>query len=407
MNTLGGLCMKKTILLIIPLLLAGCGGSNGSSNNQRSNSQFSSSIEQANNSNGALASSSKPFDSTPYAFEPGTITLPEDGEVDGRDWFGNGYDITAVNQLFISTSNILREDIFQTDWKYNVLLNDGAPKYASEDHKPVFEFDSVLLSDVNQLPETYRLKNTNVDIPTGSYKNYIYHRSNLDNSKYTTLVYHVRANAVYYTESFPSFDTFKEEASSHLTTFFVQRVSETCSTNTKESYAKFFRRYGTHVMWSCAYGMGAELKIEAYSSDYNLKEVNIGEVKNYIDRMALSGVDSKTVGEFEERRSFSLNNYLQVEKGKYIFDSLMEGSLYGGKAAIPSATISGFADTICSLLTDKTVDVKESAFLSPRESYPIWEILPSSMSSEKALLAKAYNEYLIDRADYNASQLEA
>ena len=180
-----------------------------------------------------------------------------------------------------------------------------------------------------------------------------------------------------------------------------------CETNTKEAYAELFRTRGTQVIWSCAFGRGAELLYEAKSNDYNLKELATSEVKDLFDSAVLSGVNSKTVGELEEKRDFDLNKYLNVEKGKYVFENGISSTLYGGSASIPSLSLSGFSGSVTALSTTKVTDVKRSAFLTPREVYPIWEFLPSSMSEEKTLLENAYKEYAADRAAYYESQYNA
>lgn len=394
--------IKNSLFLIIPIVLTGCG--NASANVSKTSSASTTVTQSSGVLTGSNQNSSKkPFDSTPYSFEAETIDLPSAEELRGNDWIGRCFDITEIRNPFFHHDTILFGDsIIKTDWMYyEVLLKVGAPVYASEDHKPVLEFDSILVNDLDKLPETQRLKNTNIDIPTGSYKDYLdlyvgFH-SQSEGSK---MSYHVRANAIYYTQSFPAFATFKEELSSNLTTLFINQVNDVCKTNTKEGYAEFFSKVGTHMTWSCSHGMGAEMLIECSSTDYDFKEIDANEVKDLYDSAALSGLDSKTVGERDERRGFSIKNYLNLEPGKYVFEMGRSGSLYGGPADFPSSTISGFSNTICSLLTTKTEYVKESSFLSPKEIHGVWEILPSSMDEQKTLLENAYVEYVKDKAEY-------
>lgn len=384
----------KSCLLITLVLLAGC-DVNVTTGNSTSNSDVSSSV--------------KPFDNTPYSYEPATIALPEDGKVNGRDWIGRTFDITADKNLFIESSSLIREDFFDSEWKYNnVITQDGAPTYASEDHKPILELDSVLLSNVDQLPATYHLKNTNYDVPTGCYKEYLYKRTDFNAKDYTsTLAYHVRANATYYNESFPNFETYKEVCSYNIYVHSLNAMKEACATNTKEAYAKYFSSRGTHVIWSVSYGMGAELLYEANSNDYDLNALDEVEVKEKLDAAVLAAVDSKTVGEFEEKSSFTLKKYLGAEEGKYLFEGGIGSSLYGGKAAIPSMSLGGFSETVKDLMTTSVADVKQSSLLAVREAYPVWEFLPETMSNEKALLENAYKEYVADRAAYYESQYKA
>ena len=391
----------KSCLLITLILLAGCNQNVTTSMDETSN-KTTSSISSEKSSSDVKTSSEVQFDNTPYAYEVGTITLPEDNKVDGRDWIGKCFDITEAKHLFPNTDSIIFQEMFDREWKYyEVLEKDGAPAYASEDHKPVLEFDSVLLSDIDQLPETYNVKNTNVEIPLASYKNFINKRTKLNSTEYEyTLVYHGRANAIYYTESFPSFDTFKDECIAHADSFVISSAKEACKSNTKEAYANFFSKRGTHVIWSCAYGMGVEYIYEANTHDYKIDELATKEVKTLFDSAVLSGIDSKTVGEYEQRKNFNLNDYLNVEEGKYVFEWIIQSSLYGGKAEIPGMSFSSIANSINKLMTSKTEDVKESTFLTPREAYPIWEFLPSSMAEEKTLLENAYKEYVKDKTEY-------
>ena len=390
----------KSCLLVSLVLLTGC----------TVNVESINSVNASSSDVPSISSSVKPFDTTPYAYEPETVVFPEDGKLDGRDWIGDTIDMTEVKNLFInSDSAVGRDFFFDREWKYNeVLTKHGVPTYASDDHKPVLEFDSLLVGDINQLPETYHLKNTNIDLPTGAYKNYINVRIGFKFKEYNSLLgYHCRANAIYYTESFPAFEGFKEECSSHIYIHTFNQMKEACETNTKEAYAELFRTRGTHVIWSCAFGMGAELLYEAKSNDYNLKELATSEVKDLFDSAVLSGVNSKTVGELEEKRDFDLNKYLNVEKGKYVFENGISSTLYGGSASIPSLSLSGFSESVTALSTTKVTDVKRSAFLTPREVYPIWEFLPTSMSEEKTLLENAYKEYAADKAAYYESQYNA
>ena len=386
----------KSCLLVSLVLLAGCNMDVTTSKNVSSSDEKS-------------TSSVKPFDDTPYSYEPATITLPEDGEVDGRDWIGRCINMTADKELFIDTDCILRNDFFDRDWKYNdVLTKSGTPAYASEDHKPVLEFDSVLLSDVNQLPATYHLKNTNFDVPTGFYKEYLFKRTHFNSSDYnSTLVYHTRANAIYYNESFPSFETYKEECSSHIYIHTMNAIKKACETNTKEAYADLFKTRGTHIIWSVSYGMGTELLYEVNSNDYDLSKLANSEFKEQLDAVVLADVNSKTVGELEEKNSFTINKYLNVEEGKYVFEGGISGSLYGGKAAFPPMSLDRFSKTVKNLMTTSVEDVKQSAFLNTNEVYPIWEFLPSSMAEEKVLLENAYKVYASDRAAYYESQYQA
>ena len=396
----------NNFLLLIPILLTGC------SINVHVNKSVTNDIdsgESVNNSGESInASSEKEFDNTPYNYEPATVVLPEDGKLN-RDWIGRCYDSTNIRTLFMDSDYTIIDRLFDSEWQYNeVLQKEGSLAYASIDHKPALEFDSVLISDVNQLPDTYRYKHTNIDIQLGSYKDYIYKRTKLKSDEYSSaLVYHAKASAIYYTESFPDIALFKEECISHLNAFFLKDVEEACSKNTKKGYAEFFRENGTHVIWSCGLGMGTEFIYQAYSNDYDLKGLANSGVKDLYDRAVLSGVESKTVGEYEEKSGFSLNNYLNVQEGKYLFESIFSGTVYGGPACLPSITFSGIAKTINEFTTSRVADVRQSAFLTPMESYPIWEFLPSTMNEEKAKLKNAYDEYVIDRAEYYKSQYNA
>ena len=388
----------KNCALISLILLTGCNLNVSVSNNKTSQGITSSGAEKS--------SSQKPFDSTPFIYEPGTITLPEDRKVDGRDKIGRAYDATEIKTLYIHSDYVLySRDIFNSEWKYyDVLEKDGAPTYIREDHKPSLEFDSVLVSDIDQLPNSYTLKNTNIDISLGCYKNYLNKRTKMkDSDARSTLVYHARANAIYYTESFPAFESFKDECISHVNSLFINKAKETCEANTKEKYADFFHQNGTHVIWSAAFGMGTEMLYEAYSNDYDLNELATKEVKDLFDKAALAGVNSKTVGEYEQNKSFKVKDYLNVEGGKYVFESGINGSLIGGPADFPPMTLSGLADKINASMTSKTENVKQSSFLTPKVSYPIWEFLPETMSEEKVLLENAYKDYLKDKTEYYLS----
>ena len=219
----------KNCALISLILLTGCNLNVSVSNNKTSQGITSSGAEKS--------SSQKPFDSTPFIYEPGTITLPEDRKVDGRDKIGRAYDATEIKTLYIHSDYVLySRDIFNSEWKYyDVLEKDGAPTYIREDHKPSLEFDSVLVSDIDQLPNSYTLKNTNIDISLGCYKNYLNKRTKMkDSDARSTLVYHARANAIYYTESFPAFESFKDECIYHVHSQFFNKAKETCEANTKE-----------------------------------------------------------------------------------------------------------------------------------------------------------------------------
>ena len=146
--------------------------------------------------------------------------------------------------------------------------------------------------------------------------------------------------------------------------------------------------------------MGTEMLYEAYSNDYDLNELATKEVKDLFDKAALAGVNSKTVGEYEQNKSFKVKDHLNVEGGKYVFESGINGSLIGGPADFPPMTLSGLADKINASMTSKTENVKQSSFLTPKVSYPIWEFLPETMSEEKVLLENAYKGYLKDRTEY-------
>ena len=393
-------------LLLIPILLTGC-SINVDANKSVTNEIDSGSI--VNNSDESVtASSEKEFDNTPYNYEPATVVLPEDGKLN-RDWIGRRYDSTNIRTLFMDSDYIIVDGMFDREWQYNeVLQKKGSLAYASIDHKPALQFDSVLVSDVNQLPDTYRYKNTNIDIQLGSYKDYLNKHINIKSNTYSsTLVYHAKASAIYYTESFPNIGLFKKECISHLNVFFLKDVKEACSKNTKEGYAEFFRENGTHVIWSCGLGIGTEFMYEAYSNDYDLKGLTNSGVKDLYDRAVLSGIESKTVGEYEEKSGFNLKNYLNVQDEKYLFEHIFSGTVYGGPACFPPMTISGVAKTVNELTTLRVADVRQSAFLTPMESYPVWEFLPSTMNEEKAKLKNAYDEYVIDRAEYYKSQYNA
>lgn len=392
-------------LLVSLILLTGC------ANVTVSVTQKSVTQKSENSVNSVVTTSStsqKSFDSTPYVFEPETITLPEFKDIGAKDWIGTCFDCTNVRRLYPDSESVRVDNIFNNEWRYNVIKQDGAIKYASEDHKPVLEFDSHLIGDVNDdLPTKYRLKNTNADIQLGSYKNYIYRRTDLYTRPNKSFAYHARANAIYYTESFPDISVFKKECAKNLRTLFIKDVKEACEANTKEAYAQFFRKNGTHVIYSCAYGMGTEILYEARSDDYNLKDLVTARLKNRLDNAALAGVNSKTVGEYEENKNFDLLDYSEDLKGKYVYDHFCEGALYGGKADFPPMTFNGLADTIKDLMTTKVEDVKQSSFLTPREVYPIWTFLPSSMREEENLLMQAFDQYVSDREQYFADQLKA
>ena len=218
--------IKNCLLLIIPILLGGC-------NTSTTGSSVTSS-----------SSSEKPFDSRPYSFESETVTLPEDGKVDGRDWIGRSYDITAMRTFYLEMDSVLISNhIFDTEWKYyEVLLKDGAPKYASEDHKPVLEYDSVLVTDLNQLSDTHHCNYSNVDIPLDCYKQYLKATTHLK-SDYTTMVYHAKANAIYYTESFPAFDTSLKALSTGIGDIARQLLKEMIENTNIFYYALLIKNY--------------------------------------------------------------------------------------------------------------------------------------------------------------------
>ena len=392
----------KNGLLVLVILLTGCANVTVSAT-QKSDSGVANTSENENSSNSQTS-----FDNTPYVFEAETISLPAFDDIGAKDWIGTSYDCTGVRRLYPSSESIRVDNIFNNEWRYNIIKGEGAITYASKDHKPVLEFDSRLIGDVNEdLTTKYRLLNTNADIQLGSYKDYIYRRTDLGTRPNKSFAYHARANALYYTESFPSITTFKEECTQNLRTTFLKHVKDACEANTKEAYAKFFKDNGTHVIYSCAYGMGSEILYEASSDDYNLKELVTAELKNRLDEAVLAGVNSKTVGEYEEKKYFDLINYSEALKGKYIYDSICDSSLYGGKADIPPMTFNRLADVVKSLMTTKVEDVKQSSFLTPKEVYPIWTFLPSSMKEEETLLRQAFDQYVTDREQYFADQLKA
>ena len=404
---------KKSLLLIVPLLIVGCANNNeettssfkeentnsvNSVESTSSNEEVSSSDTQTNSVNERNSDSSVTT-STPYSFHAEAFELPRITNDGMYTRAGQTFDITECNSTNSGDSESSRLGIFDLDWLISGMQSSLV--YTSFSHKPLITMSSFFISDSIEV-DTFGDLDTNIEIPYYHYKaelerEYIFtkhgHRS--------AAVYEGFVTASYYRHTIGDYKTLKNQFVSHLRSGFVEAVSRVYASQKNEDYFKLFSEFGTHVMWTCDYGTDLSFRCCINTSTKDINEYLNRDLQDAIDSAFMAGIKSRTVEELEAKKQFTVAGYLgmnETEVSEHINRVTMSGYIPNTRPGLSFPSIVDVVPKLASMASQTT-----ATFLQQKESYPIWEFLPETMSEQKKALEAMYPEYI----SYKAAQFQA
>lgn len=394
--------VKKSLLLIVPMLLTGCANAVTSSETNNTNNEISSSSsEQKSSSNefSSLNNSSIQIE-TPYSFELNAFEIPS--EMQGEySYLGNTMDITECTPFTVA-SDAYCLNIFNRDFIKEV--NEPCElAYCSIDHKPIITPRTYLFDELDELGNSFDDLGMNVSIPASHFKGKAKYYIE-SNKKYnrTALLYYAGATASYYKQTLGELDSRKKNFTSNIDLSFTLSVSKACSSGNLNDVLSIFNEFGTHVMWSCEYGVEYWCRYLAKSSRYDLTEYNTPEIKNAFDSALLAGIESKTIEEYKEKINFCLRDYIGTNDYTSFDEDIDEHHAIGPTSiflssnteGLPKEGMFGMAAARVTKLALNEEDMRDVTCLKATEIYPIWEFLPADMASEALVLELAYPKYL-------------
>ena len=399
---------KKSLLLVIPLLVTSCGTiehvatgghdtlviSYSDSNNEESTSSENKTTTSSSLTSSSVETSltsSKPATVTPYSYEADSFMLPTPYNGDHL----RTYDITA-NDPFKFGIQENRLSLFEYDWVKN---KNSTIAYSGEDDKPVIRINSLMINDYTVIGDNMNIT-TNLDLPLDHYKASIGRRFELE--KYlgnTILLYDCEITASCYRSSYGDYETEKKEYTQHLNGDFILDVNEAYQSNNEKDFLRIFSYYGTHVAWATEYGRSICLSYYLTSKKRNMNEVDGTALKNELDSTLMSGIESKTYEEYETKANFSLYKYLGVNE-EDIDAEIKNASTTGLPfASVPiGIDFSPYPNLVTKL--GKGTSVESATRIRQVESYPIWEFLPESMLEQKECLKAVYPKYIEKQAQH-------
>lgn len=396
---------KKSLLLIVPLLIVGCANNNeettssvNSITSTSSNEEVSSSDTQTNLANERNSDSSVTT-STPYSFRAETFELPRITNNGMHTRAGQTFDITECNSTNSGDSESSRIGIFDLDWLRGGMQSSLV--YTSFSHKPLITMSSFFISDSIEV-DTFGDLDTNIEIPYYHYKaelerEYIFTKHNHKSAA----VYEGIVTASYYRHTIGDYKTLKNQFVSHLDSDFVEAVNRVYASQKNEDYFKLFREFGTHVMWTCDYGTDLSFRCCINTSKKDISEYLNRDLQYAIDSAFMAGIKSRTVEELEAKKQFTVAGYLGMNETE-VFEHINQVSMSGSiPSTYPGLSFPTIVDTVPKLAS--MASQTTATFLQQKESYPIWEFLPETMSEQKKALEAMYPEYI----SYKAAQFQA
>ena len=396
---------KKSLLLIVPLLIVGCANNNeettssvSSITSTSSNEEVSSSDTQTNLANERNSDSSVTT-STPYSFRAETFELPRITNNGIHTRAGQTFDITECNSTNSGDSESSRIGIFDLDWLRGGMQSSLV--YTSFSHKPLITMSSFFISDSIEV-DTFGDLDTNIEIPYYHYKaelerEYIFTKHNHKSAA----VYEGIVTASYYRHTIGDYKTLKNQFVSHLNSGFIEAVDRVYASQKNEDYFKLFGEFGTHVMWTCDYGTDLSFRCCVNTSKKDISEYLNRDLQYAIDSALMAGIKSRTVEELEAKKQFTVAGYLGMNETE-VFEHINQVSMSGSiPSTYPGLSFPTIVDTVPKLAS--MASQTTATFLQQKESYPIWEFLPETMSEQKKALEAMYPEYI----SYKAAQFQA
>ena len=396
---------KKSLLLIVPLLIVGCANNNeettssvNSITSTSSNEEVSSSDTQTNLANERNSDSSVTT-STPYSFRAEAFELPRITNNGMHTRAGQTFDITECNSTNSGDSESSRIGIFDLDWLRGGMQSSLV--YTSFSHKPLITMSSFFISDSIEV-DTFGDLDTNIEIPYYHYKaelerEYIFTKHNHKSAA----VYEGIVTASYYRHTIGDYKTLKNQFVSHLNSGFIEAVDRVYASQKNEDYFKLFGEFGTHVMWTCDYGTDLSFRCCINTSKKDISEYLNRDLQYAIDSAFMAGIKSRTVEELEAKKQFTVAGYLGMNETE-VFEHINQVSMSGSiPSTYPGLSFPTIVDTVPKLAS--MASQTTATFLQQKESYPIWEFLPETMSEQKKALEAMYPEYI----SYKAAQFQA
>ena len=396
---------KKSLLLIVPLLIVGCTNNNeettssvSSITSTSSNEEVSFSDTQTNLANERNSDSSVTT-STPYSFHAETFELPRITNDGMHTRAGQTFDITECNSTNSGDSESSRIGIFDLDWLRGGMQSSLV--YTSFSHKPLITMSSFFISDSIEV-DTFGDLDTNIEIPYYHYKaelerEYIFTKHNHKSAA----VYEGIVTASYYRHTIGDYKTLKNQFVSHLNSGFIEAVDRVYASQKNEDYFKLFGEFGTHVMWTCDYGTDLSFRCCINTSKKDISEYLNRDLQYAIDSALMAGIKSRTVEELEAKKQFTVAGYLGMNETE-VFEHINQVSMSGSiPSTYPGLFFPTIVDTVPKLAS--MASQTTATFLQQKESYPIWEFLPETMSEQKKALEAMYPEYI----SYKAAQFQA
>lgn len=411
---------KKSLLLIIPLLITGCGNTNKETTSLKQESASSadtsaiessaSIIETSSDSNSSSDAETSLFNernsdssvttNTPYSFHAQTFDLPVIKNDGMHNRVGQTFDITECDSTNSGDSYSSRIGIFDYDWMNSGEIQSSL-SYTSFSHKPQITMSSFFISESVEF-DSFGDLDTNVEIPYYHYKaalerEYIFTK----NDRKSAAVYEGFVTASYYRHTIGDYKTHKNKFVNHLRDDFVKAVNDAYDSQKSEDYFRLFREYGTHVMWTCDYGTDLEFCYRISSRTKDINQYLNRDLQDAIDSAFMAGIKSRTVEELQTKKQFTVANYLGMTELD-VFENInhvgMSGSVPNTYPALDLPIIIDVVPKLASLASET-----KATFLQQKESYPVWEFLPDSMSEQKKALEAMYPEYVA----YKAAQFQA
>ena len=407
--------LKKSLLLIVPLLITGCGHTNDESSSTKKESMSSvesstSSIEASVDSNSSSDnetsllnernSDSSVATSTPYSFHAQTFDLPVITNDGMHNRIGQTFDITECDSTNSGDSYSSRIGIFDLDWMQSGEVQSSL-SYTSFNHKPQITMSSFFISESVEV-DSFGDLDTNIEIPYYHFKSelereYIFTKRN----RKSAAVYEGFATASYYRHTIGDYKSQKNKFVNHLRDGFIKTVNDAYASQKSEDYFKLFKEYGTHVMWTCDYGTDLEFRLCVSSRTKDINQYLNRDLQDAIDSAFMAGIKSRTVEELQAKKQFTVANYLgmtELDVSETINHAGMSGYIPNTFPGLSFPQIVDIVPKMASLASEA-----EPTFLQQKESYPVWEFLPDSMGEQKNALEAMYPEYIA----YKAAQFQA